>query len=85
MSEGNPGVLAGVLGCVFGILGIFTIGLIFVPIAAICSLVGLMNGAGGRNGAGIGVSLIGCFLTVVGFIASPSLWILAAPLITPGN
>ena len=32
--RGNPGVVAGVLGCVFGILSIFTLGIVFVPLAA---------------------------------------------------
>jgi hypothetical protein len=72
----NQGVLAGVLGCVLGVLGIFTWGIIFVPLAAICSLVGLIRGAGGLSIAGIGCSLLGGVLTVWGFVVSPSLWIL---------
>jgi hypothetical protein len=41
---GNPGLIAGIFGCVLGLLGLFTIGIIFVPLAAICSLVGLLRG-----------------------------------------
>ena len=53
----NHGVLAGLLGCVFGVLGIFTLGIIFVPLAALCSLVGLIRAAGGLSLSGIGCSL----------------------------
>jgi len=31
----NNGVVAGVFGCAFGLLGMFTIGLIFAPLAAL--------------------------------------------------
>jgi len=76
----NPGVLAGVLGCAFGVLGIFTLGIVFVPLAALCSVIGLLRGLSGRSGAGIGVSLLGGFLTVMGFIFSPSLWLVTSGL-----
>jgi hypothetical protein len=72
----NHGVLAGLLGCAFGVLGIFAWGLIFVPLAAICSFVGLLRAAGGLSLSGIGCSLLGGILTAWGFVASPSLWVL---------
>lgn len=76
----SEGLLAGVLGCVFGILGIFTFALVFVPLAAVCSGIGLLLGLTGRSGSGFGVSLIGCFLTAAGVIVSPSLWVLVGGL-----
>ena len=76
--RGSPGMLAGVLGCVFGLLGIFSVGVLFVPLAAGCSLVGLLRGVAGGSGSGIGVSLLGILLTVAGFVVSPSLWVLLA-------
>ena len=76
--RGNPGLLAGILGCVFGLFGIFTIGVLFVPLAAICSLIGLLRGIGGMSGTGIGLSLLGIALTAAGFVFSPSLWFLLA-------
>lgn len=76
--RGSPGVVAGLLGCVFGILGIFTLGFVFVPLAAVCSLIGLLRGLMGMSGAGIGLSVLGIVLTIVGFIFSPSLWLLFA-------
>jgi hypothetical protein len=76
--------MAGLLGCVFGVLGIFTLGILFVPLAAICSLVGLLNGLSG-NGSGLATSVLGAFLTAAGFMASPSLWFLAGGLLVASH
>jgi hypothetical protein len=76
----NQGIVAGVLSCLFGILGILTIGIIFVPLAALCSVVGLLRGIAGPSIAGIATSLLGVALTVIGFISSPTLWLLAGGL-----
>jgi hypothetical protein len=69
----NQGVIAGVFGCGFAVLGIFTLGIVFVPIAALCSLIGLVRGASGPSVTGIGISLLGGVLTVAGFVTSPAL------------
>ncbi len=42
------GMVAGLLGCVFGVLAILTSGIIFVPLAALCAVIGLVRGVGGR-------------------------------------
>ena len=42
--SGTPGLLLGIFGCVFGVLGIFSVGLLFTPIAALFSLLGLAIG-----------------------------------------
>jgi hypothetical protein len=82
--RGNQGTMAGLLGCVFGVLGILTLGIVFVPLAALCSLVGLLNGLSG-NGSGLATSALGSFLTAVGFMASPSLWFLAGGLLVASH
>jgi hypothetical protein len=74
----RPGILAGLLGCAFAVLGILTFGFVFVPLAAVCSFIGFVRGVGGLSVAGIGVSVLGCILTVVGFAVSPTLWVLLA-------
>lgn len=76
--SGSPGMVAGLLGCGLGLLAIFTLGIIFVPLAALCSITGVIRGLIGRSGAGIGASIIGIILTVAGFMLSPSLWLLLA-------
>ena len=71
----NAGLLAGILGCIAGLLGIFSVGMLFVPIALICGLIGLLRGIGGSSAAGIGTSVLASFLGIVGFFVSPSLWL----------
>jgi hypothetical protein len=75
-------VLAGVLACLFGILGIFTLAIVFVPLAAVCSVIGMLLGLFGRSGSGFGLSLVGGFLTAAGFAVSPSLWLIFGGLLT---
>ena len=84
-STGNQGVVAGLLGCLFGILGIFTVGIVFVPLAALCTLFGLLRGIAGRSVAGIGCSLLAGTLTVWGFVVSPTLWVLVGAGILVGH
>jgi TPR repeat protein len=79
--RGSTGVLAGVLGCLFGAFGIVTLGIVFVPLAALCSAIGLLRGLAGLSGSGIAVSLLGGVLTILGFVFSPSLWFLAGGLL----
>jgi hypothetical protein len=66
---------------VFAVLGIFTLGIIFVPLAAVCSVIGLLLAIAGRSSSGFLVSLLGGLLTTVGFILSPILWFLAGGLL----
>jgi hypothetical protein len=40
--SGGPGLITAILGCVLGILGIFSVAIIFVPMAAQYSLIGLV-------------------------------------------
>lgn len=70
------GVLAGALGCVFGVLGIFFIGLIFVPLAALCAIIGLIRGIGSGSATAIGLSILAGILCFFGFAVSPSFWLL---------
>jgi hypothetical protein len=69
-----------VFACVFGTLGIFTLGIVFVPLAALCSVIGLLLGLGG-SGSGLVISLLGVVLTVIGFVFSPTLWLLVGGLL----
>jgi hypothetical protein len=79
-SRGSQGLILGVLGSCFGILGIFTLGLIFVPLAVFSSLFGLVRGLVYRSNAGTGMSIVGLALAVIGFFSSPSLLLLTGGL-----
>jgi hypothetical protein len=72
----NAGVIPGVFGCVFALLGIFTIAIVFLPLAVFCNAIGLINAASRLSATGIFVSILGGFLTFIGIMASPTLWAL---------
>lgn len=71
----DSGVIAGLLGCVFGTLEILTIGLIFVPLAALCAFFGLLRGVVGKSVTDIGLSLLAWLTVAIGAAVSPSVWI----------
>ena len=78
--ESKPGFWAGLWGCLFGLLGIFTIGVFFVPLAALCAVVGLVRGLQGSSSSGIGMSLLAGVLAAFGFVISPSMWLLVGAI-----
>jgi hypothetical protein len=79
--RGSEGAILGLLGACLGVLGIFTLGLIFVPLAILSSLFGLMRGLANRSTAGTAFSIVGLTLSVIGFFTSPSLLLLTGGLI----
>jgi hypothetical protein len=77
-----PGLTAGFLGCVLAVLGILTFGFVFVPVAIVCTLVGLVRGVTARDAIGTGISLLAACLCIVGFASSPTLLAIAALVAT---
>jgi hypothetical protein len=51
---------------------------VFVPLAVLFSLVGLLSGAAYRSATGVGASIVGIALSALGFFSSPSLLLLTA-------
>jgi hypothetical protein len=73
-NRGHRGLTAGFWGCLLAVLGIlFSFSVIFVPIAVVCTLVGLVRGVSGRDAISIGTSLLAACLCVVGVASSPVL------------
>jgi hypothetical protein len=70
-----------IFGCVFGVLGILTIGIVFVPLAALCSFIGVISGIGNLRPTAVFVAIIGIVLTIIGWVMSPSMWILTGLVI----
>src|SRR3546814_17365541 len=68
-------MVAGLIGWVLGVLGILTFGVIFVPLAFLCGLIGFVRGCRSGGGTGTGVSLLAMILAFCGFTVSPSLWL----------
>lgn len=74
-------MILGVIGCCLGILGIFTLGLVFVPVAVLVSLIGLMVGLGSRSAPGIIAGICGLTFSAIGFFSSPGLMLVASGLL----
>jgi hypothetical protein len=66
-------MIAGIFACIFAVLGILTFGVIFVPIAALITLIGLLSSAGSGDFPGLLVNALAAVLTVIGFATSPTL------------
>lgn len=80
-TRGHAGLLAGLLSCILAILGIFTLAFVFIPLAVLCAIVGLLRGISAFNASGIGISLLAGCLCVFGFLTSPVLLGLAAGIL----
>jgi hypothetical protein len=78
--QGTPGLTAAVLGSFFAILGIFTIGILFIPFAALCTVIGLLRSATGLSGTGLAANTIALVLTVMAAAMSPTFLIGMAAL-----
>jgi hypothetical protein len=72
-------IAVAIMGIIFGILGIFTIGIVFVPLAALCAVVALIGGGIVRGQSATGfLAILAGILAGVGFAASPTLWLATA-------
>lgn len=74
----NAGVVGGVVGFICAIFGMFTLGVIFLPLALLFSAAGVASGIARMNPTGIAISLIGLMFTAIGVAMSPSVWALVA-------
>lgn len=77
-------MVAAIFGCIFGILGIYTIGAVFVPLSALCSIVAFLTGAIQMRAAVILMAVVSSCVTIAAFIVSPSAWLLFAAIFGSG-
>ena len=73
VAKQGTGMVAGIIACVLAVLGILTLGTVFVPLAAIVAIFGTVIAIKNKNGAGIGVNVLAWVLTFFGLITSPFL------------
>jgi len=73
ITQKGTGMTAGIIACVLAVLGIFTIGFVFVPLAFITTCIGGYIAVKNKNSGGIGVCVLGLILTIVGLFTSPIL------------
>ena len=73
--DNNKGMVAGIIACVLAVLGVFTIGIIFVPLAVIVAILGTVIAVKNKSLPGIGANVLAWILTLVGLYTSPLLLI----------
>lgn len=71
--KNNAGVFPGIFSCIFGVIGILSLGFIFVPLAAIMAIISTILAVANLSFRGIGVSILAWTLTIIGLITSPIL------------
>lgn len=81
MSAPTKSAAAGKLGCLFAVLGIFTVGLLFLPFAALFSLAATLSFIGGPTGSRFAYAFASIVLTAIGVAMSPSVWVVLAAAI----
>ncbi|MEL0638241.1 MULTISPECIES: hypothetical protein [Marinomonas] len=69
----NAGSTAGIIACVLAVFGIFTLSVVFVPLAIIFAIFGTLAAILQMNGSGIGVNLLAWILVIAGIVTSPAL------------
>lgn len=72
----KSGMIPAIIGCIAGVLAILTIGIVFFPIALVCTIIALILSIKTKYGAAIGISILSLLLTIAGFVFSPTLWAL---------
>lgn len=66
----------GLLACLFGLLGVFTLAVLFVPIAVIFAGAGLIGSLLRNRGDALLVNLVAVGVIYWAILVSPSLWFL---------
>jgi hypothetical protein len=69
----KKGMLAGIFACVFAVLGILFLGIVFVPLAFIVAIIGTVLAVKAKEIASIGVNILAWILVLIGFATSPLL------------
>jgi hypothetical protein len=73
VAKQGTGMVAGIIASVLAVLGIFFLGIVFVPLAIITAIVGTIIAVKNKNAGGIGVNILAWVLIAVGFATSPML------------
>lgn len=67
------GKMAGIISCILSVLGILTLGFIFIPISFIVLLVASFFAIKNKDISSIGIVILGWVLLIIGLCTSPIL------------
>lgn len=79
-SASSAGLASGIVGSIFAVLGIFSVALLFLPFAVLFSVLSLLRSITGPSASGFAAAMASSFLTVIGFVVSPTAWLAVAAL-----
>ena len=71
----KAGTMAGIIACVLAVCGILTVGFLFIPLAAITALCGLLIAIENKNSNGVWVNVLAWVLVLAGVFTSPLLYL----------
>ncbi len=77
----SAGIIPAVVACVFAILGIFLLGIVFVPLASIFALAATLTSLKNFSLGGICLTIAAWILIVIAFFTSPALMAAIAGII----
>lgn len=73
-------IIIAAFGILFGTLSIFTVGVIFVPLAALCAIVALIGSIAQGRFTPAFLAILAFILAGLGVLFSPTLWPLVAAI-----
>lgn len=79
----KTGLITNIITCILAILGILTLGIVFVPLAAAGAISGSVIAISSKDMPTIGLNVLAWVLVVVGFFTSPALLIALGLMANP--
>jgi len=79
----TPGLVMGIIASILAVLGIFTLGFVFIPLSMLFAVIGSFMALKHKNSSGTGVNVLAWVLIVVGFMTSPFLLGIISMLTSP--
>jgi len=79
----TPGLVMGIIASILAVLGIFTLGFVFIPLSMLFAVIGSFVAVKHKNSSGIGINVLAWVLIVVGFMTSPFLLGIISMLTSP--
>ena len=73
VSKQGTGMVAGIIASILAVLGILFLGMVFIPLAIITTIIGTIIAIKNKNIAGIGMNILAWVLIFIGFVTSPML------------
>lgn len=74
ITDKKSGNLSGIFACVFAVLAVFTVALLFLPLALLFAFIGFIQSLEAKNGSGVMISVVSVIISIGAVIVSPTIW-----------